>query len=146
MAKSTSTQIMNGIYLRIICNNSNNFILKRIYAIKLPVRIEFDLNMKISNDLPSLNRISLVTKTSISAHFAAIKSSGENTPKCAVPLLMRRKQSKRSDPMTHSIFDFASRIGQFLGAFLYVPRDSTKQTRTAWIQHRTETQKQRIAL
>lgn len=68
-------------------------------------------------NLPSLKRISLVIKTSAPDHFAANSSSGENTPKWAVPLLMRRMQSKRSDPITHFMFDFASNMGQFFVAF-----------------------------
>lgn len=78
----------------------------------------------------SSKRISLVINTSTSAHSAVIRSSDEKTPKCAAPLCIRRKQSNRSNPTTHSIFDFFDKIGQNLSAFLYVPRASTKHSRT----------------
>lgn len=68
--------------------------------------------------------------TSTPAHLAATKSSDEKTPKWADPLWIRRRQSKRSIPITHSTLDVCSRIGQNLVAFLYVPRPSTMHTRT----------------
>lgn len=87
--------------------------------------------MKIDSKYkPSLNLISLVTNTSTPAHSAAKRSSDEKTPKCAVPLLIRRKQSNGSVPITHSIFVCCFNVGQNLSAFLYLPRASTKHKRT----------------
>lgn len=67
----------------------------------------------IFSGLPLLKRISLVTNTSTPAHWAATRSSDENTPKCADPLCIRLRQSRRSRPMTHSMLEFCcSKIGQ----------------------------------
>lgn len=77
-----------------------------------------------------LKRISFVTRTSTPAHLAAMRSSAEKTPKCADPLLIRRTQSKRSTPMTHSMLEVSSRIGQYLWDLLNDPRPSKMQTRT----------------
>lgn len=76
------------------------------------------------------NNKKLHSFTSIPANRAATKSSDEKTPKCADPLWIRRRQSNRSIPITHSKLEVCSRIGQNFTVFLYAPRPSTMHTLT----------------